>query len=218
MLYILLFIFSLILSIIGFLILKQINTLDCKLKSLSLIYNTLLSQNIETTSRLFKFQEEIDPNFVIIVDVHPVLPVSLSIDDTGPMLIFLICGFCIWYGCTFWPLSVKSVSFFGCVKSSFSAFLIQKNVISLKFRDIYWNMYSVNLNESNQTYEVFIRLDQEKFYLLQDYYRLYPKGFVPKFIHLYEITCRTGEATLEVTRPEMITELVNGILLIFKIF
>jgi hypothetical protein len=63
--------FFLIISISSFLILKQINIINYKLKPLSLIYDTLLLKNIKT-SRLFKSQKEIDENFVITVDVHPV--------------------------------------------------------------------------------------------------------------------------------------------------
>lgn len=63
--------FFLIISISSFLILKQINIINYKLKPLSLIYDTLLLKNIKT-SRLFKSQKEIDENFAITVDVHPV--------------------------------------------------------------------------------------------------------------------------------------------------
>jgi hypothetical protein len=63
--------FFLITLISSFLILKQINIINYKLKPLSLIYDTLLLKNIKT-SRLFKSQKEIDENFVITVDVHPV--------------------------------------------------------------------------------------------------------------------------------------------------
>jgi len=63
--------FFLIISISSFLILKQINIINYKLKPLSLIYDTLLLKNIKT-SRLFKSQKEIDENFVITIDVHPV--------------------------------------------------------------------------------------------------------------------------------------------------
>ena len=198
MINILFFISSLILSIIGFLILNQINTLGCKLKSLFLIYETLFSQNIENISRLSKFQKNTDEIFIVTVDAHPVFPVSLSTDDTLLVLTFLVCGF-FWYAYTFWPLSVKSASSFGCVKSSF---LAQKNIISLKFRDSYrYHVYSVNFNESNQTYEVGAQIGQEKFYLLQDYYQLYPKAFVPKSVILYEITCRTSEDAYEFATP-----------------
>jgi len=65
------FIIYFFLIISSFLILKQINIINYKLKPLSLIYDTLLLKNIKT-SRLFKSQKEIDENFVITVDVHPV--------------------------------------------------------------------------------------------------------------------------------------------------
>jgi len=160
----LLFIFSLIFSVMGFLIFKEINAIKYKVHSLSLTCATLSSQNTEIISKVFKLQKKLDEK-VITLEAHPVLPVNLSTEDTILLiklaLILIICGFSIWYCYAFIKifvsgLLIKDNSIPVYLNKLFESIFVKFELKSFQYRDKFDNIFTIHVSESTKTAEIWI--------------------------------------------------------------
>jgi len=177
------------LSLIGYIVL-YITDLDKKYSTI-IASNKKLEVNNEILLNTIRSLEEKLDNTRIIQEVYAA-PESLPMSDNYKIflikiMIFLIISvlafFSFWYVYSYIKVSllslfVKGASSVGTVNSYFSYFLSKNNIKSFKCRDSFDNVFSLKLNETDRTFDIFIKpFNSNDTYLLEDFFRMHPERF-----------------------------------------
>ena len=181
-------------TVFVFPIISKVQTLNFRVKSLSLITDKLLLQSIENISRASKIQRDMD-EFAIMLNAHSALPMNFSIDTIYLLKVAFILLFFLHIIFTRNP--PWSSSFFS-----------NKDDFLVRFRDFNENFYSIKYDQKSRMMDIFIKaINSEETYRLEDFLKLYrshPGVFG-------EIKSRAIETVTQGTQTEAISDLTGEI-------
>ena len=186
-------------TVFVFPIISKVQTLNFRVKSLSLITDKLLSQNIDIISRVSKIQRDMD-EFAITLNAHSAFPMNFSIDAIYLLniaFIFLLSSYVIWTYAPAWTFLKTSLSFF-----------TDRNDFLVRFRDFNENLYTIKYDQKSRMLDIFIKtINSGETYRLDDFLKLYRSHAGV----LGEIKSRLVETVTQGTQTEAISDLTGEI-------
>jgi len=187
----------LIFTIFVFPIILKVQTLNFRVKSLSLITDKLLLQNIETISRASKIQRDMD-EFAITLNAHSAFPMNFSIDAIYLLniaFIFLLSSYVIWTYAPAWTFLKTSLSFF-----------TDRNDFLVRFRDFNKNVYSIWYDEKRRVLDIIVKpINSKETYRMDEIFQMHPSRVYR------EIKSRAIETVTQSTQTEDIFGLASEI-------